>query len=128
MAQDKKKKGKDLMLPTPEMSGDPMLAGTGQPGELANTPTTVDSTFAQEKAMEEQGIEQDPMLKGTGQPGELYGAPKKPSVVDEAKKEAELITGMNLKGMTWLRAINSGFEVNPYSPSIIARKIMEEKV
>lgn len=81
MAQDKKKKGtaEDLMLPTPETSGDPMLAGTGQPGELANTPTSPSQEFLDTMRLEEAGIEQDPMLRGTGQPGELYGAPEKPS-------------------------------------------------
>jgi len=123
MAQDKKKKGtaKDLMLPTPEMSGDPMLAGTGQPGELANTPTTPDSTFAQEKAMQEQGIEQDPALQGTGQPGELYGAPQtpsdewlqemeKPDVHDEARDEVATMLAPDFKGGWWMKSLDERFD------------------
>lgn len=55
MAQDKKKQTQQTMT-------DPMLEGTGQPGELANTPVV-------------QSDMQDPALIGTGQPGELSGTP-----------------------------------------------------
>ena len=53
MAQDK----------TKQTMTDPMLEGTGQPGELADTPVV--STDMQ-----------DPILSGTGQAGELSGTPK----------------------------------------------------
>jgi len=84
MAQDKKKKGtgRDLMMGLPGQAyfgDDPILEGTGQPGELANTPATPDSVFSQEQKMQQEGINQDPALEGTGQPGELYGTPDEPS-------------------------------------------------
>lgn len=59
---------------------DPMLEGTGQPGELADTPI-VPSTM------------QDPALVGTGQPGELVGTPETPSpgfLRDLKAQEAEM--------------------------------------
>ena len=69
MAQDKTKR----------TMTDPMLEGTGQPGELADTPTVPSDM-------------QDPSLLGTGQPGELYGTPTEPNpdfVKDmEAQKQA----------------------------------------
>lgn len=119
MAQDKSKRTET----------DPMLEGTGQPGELANTPTTPDSTFVQEMNMEEQGIEQDPALEGTGQPGELYGAPTEPSEeemkYDEAKREASKKIAPMFSGMFWLRSISPDIELKPYSPSVMAKKIEE---
>tara|TARA_R100001509_G_scaffold74711_1_gene41691 strand:+ start:1962 stop:2312 length:351 start_codon:yes stop_codon:yes gene_type:complete len=66
MAQDKMK----------QTMTDPMLEGTGQPGELADTPTVPSDV-------------QDPALVGTGQPGELVGTPDTPS--DDFIKELDKI-------------------------------------
>lgn len=66
MAQDK----------TKQTMTDPMLEGTGQPGELADTPTVPSDM-------------QDPALVGTGQPGELMGTPETPDpgFVQEVMKQ-----------------------------------------
>lgn len=101
MVQDKKKKGtaEDLMLPTPEISGDPMLEGTGQLGELFGTPEQPNQLLLDDMQEQETGIPQDPMLKGTGQPGELYGTPEKPSnlIIEELEKEAKDNNKMSYK-------------------------------
>ena len=69
MAQDKIKK----------TMTDPMLEGTGQPGELADTPVVPSAM-------------QDPALVGTGQPGELVGTPTIPdsSFVKESREQKAL--------------------------------------
>ena len=79
MAQDKMK----------QTMTDPMLEGTGQPGELADTPTVPSDM-------------QDPVLVGTGQPGELMGAPDTPdpgfAKADSlAKRAAEVEVGKKRK-------------------------------
>ena len=96
------------MAQSKQTKTDPMLEGTGQPGELANTPTSADSTFAQETAMQEQQVEQDPVLEGTGLPGELYGTPEKPSLdpLTEAKREASKAISKEFNGVFWLRSLS----------------------
>tara|TARA_X000001388_G_scaffold56374_2_gene41626 strand:+ start:1256 stop:1582 length:327 start_codon:yes stop_codon:yes gene_type:complete len=102
MAQDKTKR----------TMTDPMLEGTGQPGELTDTPTVPSDV-------------QDPSLLGTGQPGELYGTPTEPNpdfvkdmqgqqaqVDSLIKRAAEVEVGKNFS--IWDIATDLGLEFNPF--------------
>ena len=102
MAQDKIKK----------TMTDPMLEGTGQPGELADTPVVPSAM-------------QDPALVGTGQPGELYGAPtvanpkfvkdtqgQKAQVDSLVKRTAEVEVGKNFD--LWDIVTDLGLQFNPF--------------
>ena len=102
MVQDKTKQTKT----------DPMLEGTGQPGELTGTPTVPSNM-------------QDPALVGTGQPGELYGAPTvaDPKFVKDTqgqqaqvdsliKRTAEVEIGKNFD--LWDIVTDLGLQFNPF--------------
>ena len=106
MAQDKKKKTQQTMT-------DPMLEGTGQPGELANTPVV-------------RSDMQDPTLLGTGQPGELYGTP---TVADPefayAMKQAQL--NSRIKAGTKLNLLDVLWDMNlGISPFQNAKSLMNK--
>tara|TARA_X000001382_G_C3165167_1_gene177617 strand:+ start:531 stop:905 length:375 start_codon:yes stop_codon:yes gene_type:complete len=105
---------------------DPMLEGTGQPGELFGTPDEPSQMLLDDMQEEETGVPQDPALKGTGQPGELYGVPEKISKHDKAKREASKAIASSFGGKFWLNSISPDLEIKPFSPSIVAKKMNEE--
>ena len=83
---------------------------------------------------------QDPNLRGTGQPGELYMTPGSPEFekkmqkleeqnnkYDEAKREASNAISSSFNGLFWLNSISPDLEIKPFSPSVVAKKMMEEE-
>lgn len=112
MPQAKKKK---------TVNQDPMLEGTGQPGELYGAPEGAASPgyleglekAKQEAEMELQGIPQDPMLKGTGQPGELDMTPGTPEFDELMQKQQlhEVLSNETAKGFTLDQAMLYGFKL-----------------
>ena len=95
--------------------------------------------------MRDAGIMQDPNLEGTGQPGELYMTPGSPELEEKmqelegskndlsidpftkAKREAANAISPSFNGMFWLNSISPDFEIKPFSPSVVAKKMMEEE-
>tara|TARA_R100001594_G_scaffold21712_2_gene41883 strand:+ start:4153 stop:4611 length:459 start_codon:yes stop_codon:yes gene_type:complete len=58
---------------------------------------------------------------------ERQASTAQPDPMDEMKREASMIVGLNFKGFTHLRAISPAFQLIPYSPSVIAKKLMGDK-
>lgn len=136
MAQNKTKQTKtDPMLegtgqpgelsntPTIPSSGqDPALVGTGQPGSLYGTPNAPTQDFLDAMRLEELGIEQDPTLKNTGQPGELYSTPNKPSDSflkaqnKAAKRKAEIDVGKDFS--IWDIAEDLDLDFKPFDQEV----------
>ena len=67
---------------------------------------------------EKQGLEEE---------AERQALTAQPDPMDEMKREASMIVGLNFKGFTHLRAISPAFQLTPYSPSVIAKKLMGDK-
>ncbi len=67
---------------------------------------------------EKQGLEEE---------AERQALTAQPDPMDEMKREASMIVGLNFKGFTHLRAISPAFTITPYSPSVIAKKLMGDK-
>lgn len=71
-----------------------------------------------EDYVEEKGLEEE---------AERQALTAQPDPMDEMKREASMIVGLNFKGFTHLRAISPAFTITPYSPSVIAKKLMGDK-
>jgi len=73
----------------------------------------------------EKNIERRRIIEGE----DIYEQPEHqyPDPMDEMKREASMIVGLNFKGFTHLRAISPAFQLTPYSPSVIAKKLMGDK-
>lgn len=122
MANDKIK---NTVAQQDSIKSDPVLEGTGQPGELYGTPEQPSQMLLDDMQEEETGVPQDPALKGTGQPGELYGAPI--SKNDIAKREASKVLSSSFGGLFWLNSISPDLTIKPFSQTIIAKKMNEEE-
>lgn len=109
--------------------GDPVLEGTGQPGELYGAPTTPSPEWLEyqenletEAAMDSLGLPRDPMLEGTGQPGELYGAPTTPNVSPSIREEAK--TFMKKQGL--IQDSNGYWQKDP--EAMYNKKIQDQEI
>jgi len=141
MAQDKKKSaaqiaGENEVLGAPDKP-DPDFAA-----EMQAQQDSVDAAFRDDIMFEGK---QDPNLRGTGQPGELYMTPGSPEFEEKmqelegtkndlsidpftkAKREAANAISPSFNGMFWLNSISPDFEIKPFSPSVVAKKMMEEE-